>query len=291
MMPPLAAAGTREPQSRLIPEHLTKAAAVASLAGLLIALYHEILYDLLLVCWNTEAASQGLIIPPLALYIAYVRRGLVRAEPARIENSGILLVALSAMLLVIGKLGAEFFLSRISFVCILAGLLWTFQGRARLRVLLLPLLLLASMIPLPLLVYNSLSGPLRLFASATAELVAEWAGVTLYRQGNTIHLATLAIGVEDACSGLTSLSSTLVAALLLAYTFTRRFRDRILIVSMAIPIAVLANVLRVAGTAILSDHNPVYALGFYHAFSGWVVFVAALSALYGVAHSVRFLAK
>jgi exosortase len=261
--------------------------AAVPLLVLSIILYGEGLADLMVECWTNPAASQGLLIPPLAAYLAYLRRDMITARPAKVEYAGLLMVAAAALLLVVGRLAAEFFLIRISFVLVLAGLLWTFWGAARLRVLALPLLLLATMIPLPAIVYGSLSGPLQLFASEAAAALTEFVGVTVYRDGNLIHLANLTLGVEEACSGLTSLSCLLIAGLLLGYVLCRRPVVRLGVFCSAVPVAIFANILRIAGTAVLSDRHPAYALGFYHAFSGWIVFVVGFLCLYGIATILR----
>lgn len=281
--PAITLVSTPAVRQQTISHSFVRLVGAVPVAALLGYLYQDVLYALLLECWTDPAASQGLLIPPLAAYLTYIRWRLVAAHTPKVETAGILGVAAGALLLVLGKLGAEFFLTRISFVVLIAGLIWTFWGLPRLRALSLPLLLLASMIPLPALIYGTLSGPLRLFASNAAERIAEAAGVTLYREGNTLFLANISLGVEEACSGLTSLSSIVIAALLVGYTLCRRPVSRFAIVAASVPVAVAANVVRVAGTAILSDEQPAYALGFYHAFSGWVVFAIGLCCLYAIA--------
>ena len=66
------------------------------------------------------------------------------------------------------------------------------------------------MVPLPAIVFNALSGPLQLFASNVATALAQGLGVAVYRDGNIINLANISLGVDEACSGLNSLSSMMV---------------------------------------------------------------------------------
>jgi hypothetical protein len=77
------------------------------------------------------------------------------------------------LVLLTGKLGAEYFLTRISIVIILTGLVHTFWGKHRLHTLAFPLLLLATMVPLPVIVFNALAQPLQLFASQASARVAQ----------------------------------------------------------------------------------------------------------------------
>lgn len=257
---------------------------VGGLAG---ALYYEVLGDLIRDWLRDPALSHGLLIPPAALYVAGSRRSEVLSAAPRQETRGLPLVALGCMMLLAGKLAAEMFLARVSFLVLIAGMLWTFWGSARLRALALPLLLLATAIPLPGLVYGSLTGPLQLFASSAATAAVRVFGVAVHREGNVIQLANVSLGVEEACNGLNALSALVVAALLLASLVCSRLRARLVLLALAPPLAIAVNVVRVAGTALLSDRNHEAAMGFYHLFSGWLVFLCGFAALYLAALAIH----
>jgi len=180
----------------------------------------------------------------------------------------------------LGRLASEFFLMRFSFVVLLAGLIWTFWGIRRLRTLAFPVLLLATMVPLPALLYNSQAAPLQLLASDLATRIAQSLGVSAFRDGNVIQLAGTSLGVEEACSGLNSLSALIVGSVLLGFLVCSRFLSRITLFVLAVPLAIAVNIVRVSGTALIADYNQEFAEGFYHSFSGWLVFVAGFGALY-----------
>jgi len=86
--------------------------------------------------------------------------------------------------------------------------------------------------------------------------------------------------VAEACSGLNSLSALIVGSVLLGYLMCSRLLSRIALFVLAVPLAIGVNIVRVAGTALIADYNQVFAEGFYHSFSGWLVFVAGFGALY-----------
>lgn len=253
------------------------AAVVVTLIGLI---YHSVLVDLASDWWDDPALSQGLLIPPVALFVAWTRRSLTFALPAAPDRRGLVAVALSSLAFIVGKVGAEYFLMRVSFVLLLAGLAWTYWGYPRLRTLALPFLLLATMIPLPRVVYNSISPPLQLLASGMAANFARALGVTVYLDGNIIHLAAIRLGVEEACNGMNSLYSLAVASPLLGILLCTRMASRLILLAVAIPLAVCINILRITGTALLADYRPDLAIGFYHSFAGWLVFLAGFLGLY-----------
>lgn len=266
-----------------------KWAEVSLIVFLLAIMYGWVVSDLAHDWWNEPSLSYGLLVPPLALYFAWMERKSTLAISATPDSTGFLLIVLACLLYLLGKLGAEFFLQRISMVVILAGFVLTFWGRQRLRNLIFPLILLAAMVPLPVIVYNALAAPLQLFASDIATNIARLAGITVYRDGNILQLAGTSLGVEEACSGLNSLSSLAVGAILLGNLQCARPHTKFLLFASAIPIAIAVNVLRVAGTAIIADYHAEFAMGFYHSFSGWLVFLLGFAALFGTAKALAVL--
>jgi exosortase len=233
-------------------------------------LYFRVLGELATAWWTDDAASHGMLIPPLALYVAWLRRDRILAETPAPTARGLWVIAFGCVTFLAGQLGAEFFLSRLSFVIVLTGLIWTFWGLGRLKQLCFPLLLLVTMIPLPALVWNALASPLQLFASDVATNLAQVLGVAVYRDGNVIHLAQISLGVAEACSGLHSLSALMIAALLLGFLQSSSILIRIVLFAASIPLAIAVNILRVTGTALLADYCQDIAFGFYHSFrAGW----------------------
>ncbi len=261
------------------------------LIALIGVLYGQVLVDLAGDWWTEPSFSQGLLIPPLALYVAWTRRSLTLAQPIQPDNRGLWLIGFSCLLFMLGKLSAEFFFPRISFVLLIAGLAWTFWGYARLRTLAFPFVLLATMVPLPTLVYNAVSAPLQLFASDVSTSLAQLLGVAVYRDGNIIHLANISLGVEEACSGLNSLSALMVVSLLIGFLICPLMSVRVILFALSIPLSIAVNILRVTGTAIIADYHEQFALGFYHSFTGWLVFIGGFAILYSLAKGLNWLTR
>lgn len=257
------------------------------ITALMFGLFASVLADMAHDWWIVPAWSEGILLPPLALYIAWARRAYVLNCSPTQDWRGLLLSATACLTFILGRLASEFFLTRIAFVILIAGLVWTFWGIGRLRRLTLPLLLLASMVPLPGVLYNSMAAPLQLLASDAATRLAQAAGVSVFRDGNIIQLANVTLGVAEACSGLSALSALVVGSFLLGFLFCSGAIARVLLVILSIPLAIAVNIVRVAGTAILADYNPAFAMGFYHAFSGWLVFVMGLGLLYLTARALH----
>jgi exosortase len=100
------------------------------------------------------------------------------------------------------------------------------------------------------------------------------------REGNVLHLPARTLEVAEACSGIRSLVSLLMLAIVLGYFSEPRTPARVVLAVSAIPIAILANAARVAGTGLAAEWiSPAAAEGFFHTFSGWLVFVVAFAGL------------
>ncbi len=253
---------------------------IAIIVGLIGMLYGLIISDLASEWWTVDASSYGMLVPPIAVYVAYQRRKTTLAIPVQPDLRGLWLLSLACVMLLGGELAGEFFLARISLVVLLAGLVWTFWGAVRLKTLAFPFLLLGTMVPLPGIVYNVAAVPLQLLASTVATDLAQMLGVSVYRDGNIINLATTSLGVAEACSGLNSLSSLVVASLLLGFLEDASILGRMLLSLLSVPLAIGVNVVRVTGTALLADYRPQFAMGFYHSFSGWLIFVFGFGMLW-----------
>ena len=160
------------------PQKWPLAVQVGIVVALIGILFASVLADMAHDWWTEPAWSQGMLLPPLALYIAWIQRSQILSCAVTPDQRGLFLTGFACMTYVLGQLASEFFLTRISFVILLVGLIWTFWGLGRLRRLVLPLLLLASMVPLPVMIYNSLAGPLQLLASDGATRIAQSVGVS-----------------------------------------------------------------------------------------------------------------
>jgi exosortase len=274
-------------RSVAMPKHIGLLLKIATVVALLWLLFWSVLVNMAHDWWIEPAWSQGMLLPPLAIYIAWLNWKKTSGIAVMPDPRGLLITGFACCVFIAGRLASEFFLTRIAFVILLAGLVWTFWGIGRLRSLGFPFLLLATMVPLPVIFYNAIAAPLQLFASDFATQIVQALGVTVFRDGNIIQLAGVSLGVAEACSGLNSLSALFVAGILLGFLTCTRTVSRVAIVAIAIPMAIGVNVLRVAGTAIIADHNQELAMGFYHAFSGWLVFVAGFGLLYACAKGLH----
>jgi len=241
---PLAPAGSGAP----VPPNFGRSPLLGgALLLLLIAwLYHSILYHLALQWIRDPNFQLGMFVPAFSLYVLWLERDNLKRIAPSSSWVGLPLVVLAMLMLVLGVLGVELFTSRFSLVVLIAGLILLLHGRALFRAVLFPWAFLVLMIPLPGLILQQVTFPLQMLAAKLATFLLQTAGVPALREGNVILLPYMAL--ELAVS--------------------------------AVPIAVVANGLRIFGTGIVGKWDPAKAEGFFHEFQGWLVFVVSLILLF-----------
>lgn len=255
-------------------------AAALALAGAVAWLYAGVVPRLVRQWATDDDYSHGFFVVPLALYFAWERRDALRRAVPQPSVAGLLLLGASLLCFVAGQFGSELFLTRVSLIGVLAGLVLFLGGWQHFRILAFPLGFLVLMVPLPAIIFDRIAFPLQILASQVGETVIAASGVPVLREGNVLLLPGRALEVAEACSGIRSLMSLLMLAVVLGYFTERGTGARIAIVAAAVPIAVVANATRVAGTGLASYWiSPAAAEGFFHTFSGWIMFVVALGGL------------
>ena len=253
----------------------------AILAALLVAIYYRIAGKLVYDWYTIPDYSHGFLVPLFAGYLVWDKRKAISATPTKQSWSGLPLIVFGIVLLILGVYGVELFTTRMSFIFLMAGLIWTFFGKKMLRELRFPLLILIIAIPIPAIIFNHITFPLQLMASHIASNILPMLGVPVLQEGNVIQLPIMKLEVAEACSGIRSLMSLLALAIFYGYFLERTTTRRTILALAAIPIAVAANVLRIVGTGLCVQYwNPDKAVGFFHEFSGLVMFVISLCCLY-----------
>ncbi len=252
-------------------------------------LYFDVLRRLTSDWYHDENYSHGLLVPLIAAYALWQNREELRATLVRpLTWLGAALMVGAVLLLWAGTVGAELFVTRISFLCALISLVLYFGGTDWLKQMSFPLLLLLLAIPIPLLIFNRIAFPLQLLASDYAARVINWIGIPAFREGNVIELAQMKLEVVEACSGIRSLMSLTTLAVTYAYFAEAKWWRRIVLVASVIPIAIVTNAARVTITGVMAHYRGEEAAqGFQHAFSGWLIFLVAMVLLLAVAQLLR----
>ncbi len=256
---------------------------VLLIAGLGAAAYLRVLEKLVSDWWEFPDFSHGFLVPPFAAYVLWRKRTVLANTRIAPEWSGVALVAFGLLILLLGVYGSELFLSRISLVLVLTGLVLCFGGRKMLKETRFALFVLLLAIPIPAIIYTQITFPLQILASKLASALLPLFGVPVLREGNVIQLPAMTLEVAEACSGIRSLMSLLTLAIFYGYFLERPLWRRVVLALASVPIAIAANAVRLLGTGLSVQYwDPDKAMGFFHEFSGWVMFLVSLTCLIAV---------
>lgn len=260
------------------------------IGALILAIYYRVLAKLAMDWWQIPDFSHGFLVPIFAAYLVWVKRESLLETRIAPTWSGVAVVAIGLGVLILGVYGAELFLSRISLVILVAGLVLCFGGLQLLIELRFVLLVLLLAIPLPSIIFNQITLPLQLLASQLASALLPAFGVPVLREGNVIELAALKLEVVEACSGIRSLMSLFTMAVFYGYFVEKSMLRRVVLALVSIPIAIAANAVRILGTGLCVQYwDPDKALGFFHEFSGWLMFLISLGCLFAIHHFMNLL--
>ena len=259
--------------------HLVATGVLAAFAFL----YRDVIAKLVSDWATDDNYSHGFLIVPVALYLAWERRQRLLAAPMQPSLLGLIVILGSLATLIAGVLGAELFLTRVSMIGVVGGAILFVLGWQHLRVLAFPIAFLLLMVPIPAIIFNQIAFPLQLTASEFGEATLNLFTIPVLREGNIIILANTTLEVAEACSGIRSLISLLTLGIVYGYFTDPRGWVRTVVALSTVPIAIIANGMRVAGTGIAAHYyGPEAATGFFHTFSGWLVFVVAFVMLFVV---------
>ncbi len=252
---------------------------IAWFLGLLIVLFFPVL-SLMVREWSGNGdMGHAFLVPVVAGYIVWQDRERIMSQPLKPFWPALFLVLWGFCQMVLGFMGADFFIARTAFLVAIVGVIWTLAGTAVLRSLAFPLFLLLFMIRIPLFIYQQITFPLQLLASRVAETALQWIGIPVLRNGNVLELPNRQLQVVEACSGIRSILSLSFLSLAYAHFFDHRWWMKPVLFAAIIPIAIAANSTRVIITGFLSEYKGEWADGAYHALEGWVMFMLALFAL------------
>jgi exosortase B len=235
--------------------------------------------------WQSEEQVHGLIVLVVTIWLFYDRwRALMAVTPAPAPGIGGLVFACGLVVYAVGRLFSISILELGSQIPVLAGLFLILLGRPGLRVIWFPLIYMAFMVPLPGIFVDAVTGPLKQWISVIAEQVLYSAGYPIARHGVVLAIGQYQLLVADACSGLHSMFSLAALGLLFMYiTDRKRWLHNMIMVASILPIAFVANIIRVIILILITYHmGDAAGQGFLHGGAGMVLLIAALLFLFGL---------
>jgi exosortase B len=251
----------------------------------LLAMYVPTYYNMATTLWQTEDQAHGPLILIVVLYLIWQQRNHLLATAIKTRPVlGSLSLLFGLLLYVLGRSQDIFIFDIGSQIPVLIGILLITRGVPAVKALWFPLFFIVFMIPLPGILVDAVTGPLKQHVSELAEAILYQAGYPIARSGVTLTIGQYQLLVADACSGLNSMFSLSALGLLYLYLMqhTSWLRNGVIIASL-LPIAFAANVVRVMVLVLVTYHfGDEAGQGFIHGFAGILLFIVSLLFLFAL---------
>lgn len=234
--------------------------------------------------WRNDDQAHGPIIGALSLWLIWRRRWAIVNAPYRPQTiTGGLLFATAMSLYVLGRSQQIIQGEVVGLILAAVSLLLLLRGVQALGAVAFPLFFLVFMVPLPGVVVQAITIPLKMTVSYVAEGLMHYAGYPIGRSGVILSVGPYQLLVADACSGLNSMFT--LEALGLLYMnllgYSSKLRN-ILLAILVVPISFIANVTRVIVLILVTYHfGDEAGQGFIHTFAGLLLFGAGLMMMLG----------
>ncbi|NDY90915.1 exosortase B [Ideonella livida] len=254
-----------------------------ALPGLLVVAL-PMLWDLYQQIWTTEEQGHGPIVMALGCWLIWRRWAELNPEPTSTVEPGDssrwghLWLGLGALLYIAGRGGRVLSAQTLAVLLMLLGLVLLLRGPRGLRSVWFGLFFLLFMVPLPAVLVDTVTQPMKLAVSTVAAWVMSSIGYPVARSGVILQVGQYQLLVADACAGLHTLFTLEAMGLLYlnVVKYASAFRNITLAV-LIVPISFAANVIRVMTLSLITFHfGDAAGQGFLHSFSGMVLFLAAL---------------
>lgn len=227
---------------------------------------------------NNSYYSHGFLVPLISGFFLWRRRDALWPDKREPSNLGLVVLGISLVTYLIGQFWQAYHLSAFSLVLLLIGLSIYFLGIKPTRHISFPLFFLLLMIPLPLI--NQLSPTLESFTATVSTAAVRLLGIAATNLGSQIELQNSSFVVGAACSGLNSVVALATLVVIFIYILEGSLLAKAILLMMAVPIAIVANVVRVSSLLVIAHRFGAEAgMRYFHDYSSLVLFLLAFALL------------
>lgn len=248
------------------------------IAAGLAALYLPVFYELATTLWRSDDYGHGPIILCVLAWLFWRQRAAIVAPRPAAPGAGLAALVFGLLVYVIGRSQDVTVLEVGSLPLILAGTLLALRGWSALRAMWFPLLFAVFLVPVPGILVDAMTGPLKQHVSEIAEQLLYAGGYPVARNGVMLTVGQYQLLVADACSGLNSMFSLSALGLLYLHLAGRASPvHNALIIASILPIAFSANIVRVLALVLVTYHfGDAAGQGFLHNAAGMVLLLVAM---------------
>jgi len=246
----------------------------AVILGLVAVLFYPTFAWLVYNWLNNSYYSHGFLVPLISGFFVWRRRDAFQQDKREPSNLGLIVLGLSLVIYLVAQVWQAYHLSAFALILLLAGLALYFLGKEATLRIAFPLAFLLFMIPLPFI--NQLSPTLESFTATVSTAVVHLLGIPATNFGSQIQLPNSSFVVGAACSGLNSMVALATLVVVFIYILEGSRLGKIILLIMAIPLALVANLFRVSSILVIAHLFGAEAgMRYFHDYSSLVLFLLA----------------
>ncbi len=252
------------------------------------ALYAPLFYNLYSLRWDKVDYTHAYFILPISLWLIWRKREQIReaireTRPAGRNLPSFTILVFGVLMLIFGWRQDYIFIQALSLIPFLFGLTGYLYGARLPKIILFPVLYLLLLVPPPLGILDSITLPMRYGISAAADIILRLLEYPITRDGLLLTIGYHDIFMGQPCSGFRSLITMFSLVLVYVYVSKGSMPQKIFLTACIIPMALFGNLVRVITLCLITFYFGEEAgQGFFHNFSGIVIFIITILGLMGV---------
>jgi exosortase len=240
---------------------------------LAIVLFAPVIWSLLNTWSNSDDYSHGFFVIPIALFMAWRKRNQFISVKICASWQWFPILVFASLFYVVAVVTNFHTLSHLTMLLMIISLFMFLTGWRYTWILILPILFLIFMFPIPSSYYILITNPLKLMITDISAWIIALFNIPVFQDGNLLFFADTQLEVAEACSGIRSLYTYIMLSCVIAIG-CKKLGSKIIMIISTIPLAIIVNIIRVAGTGVLGNYyGPKVAQGFFHEFTGFVLFI------------------
>lgn len=232
--------------------------------------------------WNIENLSyeHGWLVAVVMCWFLYKAWPAIKAEPVQGSNAGLAWIALGVFFWAGGFRAIQPRAAVLALPALIMGTLHFTRGWKAARHWFFPLSMFCFMIPVPGI--EQMTNGMAITSTKLASMFGNLIGIETMASGTKL-IESNAVGselfVDMGCSGIRSFMALMLISYAYAMVVHKKWTERIFIWALTLPIAIVANGVRITSILVIAQWNRDFATGTWHNYSGFFSFGAALALL------------
>lgn len=262
---------------------------IAFLVGLALVATWQVWNDIFLLAIKNDESSYILLVPAVALWLAWLRRERIRGCYPRPSVWGAAIIAAGWGLMYVGHDKSIDLFRDFGALTVVAGAVFAVTGPSIFLRFGAVWTALLFMIPVPGRIRHIIAVPLQQASAETTKFLLDLFAIPVERHGNMLIVNGAEVAIAEACNGMRMVAAMALIALAFVFSFPMRLWARLLLLGISPLVAILVNVLRLVPTTMLYGYSSHDLATTFHDLAGWVVLVLAIGVMWLVLALLRYM--